>query len=240
MTRLGETPPRLPKRFYKAASAESDGGAFHIRLDGKTAKTRGGKPLCAVTKSLGEAVAREWNAQGEHIAFARMPMTRYAMTVCDLGGRDLDIWREAVLAFLKSDLCCYRANEPAELVARQSEAWNPLLAWAGSELNVRLSTGAGVGFIEQPHDAYAAARAVLAAATTEQVLGVKEATEISGSAVIGLALLKGAFPADQLFAASRVDEEFQSDRWGADAEASAREVTLRRDFLDAARFLSLV
>lgn len=240
MTGLGENPQRPPKRFYKAASAECDGGVFRIRLDGKSAKTRGGNPLCAVSAALGEAVAAEWNAQGDQVNFALMPMTKFAMTARDLGDGDAEISREAVLAFLNSDLLCYRAKEPSELALRQRAAWDPILNWAAMALNVSLNTGAGIGFVDQPQDTVAAARAVLAAATIEQVLGVKAATEISGSAVIGLALLNGAFPADRLFAASRVDEAFQTERWGADEEAEARENRLSREFLDAARFLSLI
>ncbi|OFX00358.1 MAG: hypothetical protein A3E78_03020 [Alphaproteobacteria bacterium RIFCSPHIGHO2_12_FULL_63_12] len=240
MTKLGETPSRAPKRFYKAATAERDAGGFVIHLDGRTAKTRKGGALRAAAQSLADAVAAEWMAQGDQIDFARMPMTRYAMTACDCGAVDAEIWREATLAFLKSDLVCYRAAEPAELARRQSAAWEPLLDWAASEIGVRLRTGAGVGFIEQPQVAVTAARAALDAATAEQALGVKTAAEISGSAVIGLALLRRAFPAELLFAASRIDEAFQAERWGVDEEAAAREEALKRDFLDAARFLSLV
>lgn len=240
MTAIGQNPPRLPKRFYAAATTERDGDLFSLRLDGKAAKTRGGKPLGVVTEALADALAAEWNAQREHINLALMPMTRFAMTARDLGDGDADAWRQSALSFLRSDLLCYRAEEPAELVRRQNAAWNPILDWAASDLNVRLVTAVGVGFVEQPQAAITAARAALAGATAEQMLGVKAAAEISGSAVVGLALLKGAFPADLLFAASRIDESFQAERWGADAQAAAREESLRRDFFDAARFLSLV
>lgn len=240
MTKIGDNPPRLPKRFYKTASAEIDGGVFVIRLDGKTAKTRSGKPLSAESEALALAVADEWNAQGEEINFAGMPMTRLAMTARDLAESDAGIWRAATLAFLKSDLLCYRAEAPAELVMLQRAAWDPILDWASSALDVRLKTGAGVVFIEQTQDAYAAAQRALDAANEGKALGVKMAAEIAGSAIIALALLRAAFPAEDLFAASRVDERFQSERWGVDDEAAAREDALKRDFLDAARFLALV
>lgn len=239
MTGVGENPPRLPKRFYKAASVEIDGDFHLIRLDGKTAKTRAGKPLGAGSRRLAEAVAAEWNAQAELVNLAQMPMTRFAMTARDLEA-DAAIWRESALAFLTSDLLCYRAEEPAELAERQRAAWDPLLDWCASALNVRLKTGAGVGFVEQPEEALAAARAALAASSAEQALGVKSAAEISGSAVIGLALLHGAASPEHLFAASRVDETFQAERWGPDSEAQAQERRLKAEFLDAARFLSLL
>ncbi|MGD9799152.1 MAG: ATP12 family chaperone protein [Parvularculaceae bacterium] len=240
MTRPGENPPARPKRFYETVQCVEDQGAFAITLDGRSAKTRTGQPLAMQSRALALAVADEWDAQREIIDIATMPMTRLAMTVVDIGDADADSWRAAILSFLKSDLLCYRASEPAELVQRQALCWDPLLKWVKAELGAELATGAGVAFVDQPPASIEAAARHLAVQTPARLLGVKNAAEIAGSAVIALALLEGAFPAATLFEASRVDEAFQAERWGLDAEAQARARRLERDFADAARFLSLV
>lgn len=236
MTRVGEKPPRLPKRFYK----EARGKAGAVLLDGRPAKTRAGAALAPPGPQLLKAIVEEWNAQGAHVDFAAMPMTRFAMTVIDLGDRDAGEWRAVILSHLKSDLLCYRATGPATLVERQSAAWDPLLDWAQRRRGLGLATAAGVSFIEQPREAIAAGERALADIAPARLLGVKTATEIAGSAVIAFALADKAFAVEALFQASRVDESFQRDRWGADAEAVAREAALRQDFLDVARFLSLI
>lgn len=236
---VGENPPRLPKRFFKSAAAAQEGGAFLIRLDGRTAKTRVGRPLGVSSCRLASAIAEEWNGQGEFINFAEMPMTRFAMTALDLGESDRARWREAVLSFLKSDLVCYRASDPLELVLRQRAQWDKLLEWSASR-GMRLKTASGVSFVEQPADAIDLALKILQPMTAQTLLGVKSAAEIAGSAVIALALVGNAFPAEELFAASRVDEDYQAERWGMDAEAEVRATRLRRDFLAAARFLTLL
>lgn len=235
MTRVGENPPRLPKRFY----AEARGEAGAILLDGRPAKTRAGNRLAPPGPLLLDAIVAEWNAQGAQIDFAAMPMTRFAMTVIDLGESDAAAWRAVVLSHLKSDLLCYRAAGPATLVERQNAAWDPLLDWARRRRGVALATAAGVSFIEQAPEAIAAGERALARLSPAPLLGVKVAAEIAGSAVIALALADRAFAPETLFEASRVDEAHQRAHWGADAQAAAREAALRRDFLDAARFLSL-
>jgi chaperone required for assembly of F1-ATPase len=227
----------LPKRFYKAAAAD-DGNC--LRLDGKAAKTRGGAALVAPSGALGAAIADEWNAQGDVIDFNAMPLTRFAMTLVDLGDSDAGKWRGVLRSFLKSDLLCYRASHPAALVARQNEIWDPLLRWASDALGVKLACGVGVSFVDQPAGALAAGDRAIAAASAATLLGVKSAAEISGSAIIALALAHKTFDADYLFEASRVDENFQQEQWGVDAEAAARAAQLSRDFNDAARFLSLL
>lgn len=235
MTRVGENPPRLPKRFY----AEARGEAGAILLDGRPAKTRAGNRLAPPGPLLLDAIVAEWNAQGAQIDFAAMPMTRFAMTVIDLGESDAAAWRAVVLSHLKSDLLCYRAAGPATLVERQNAAWDPLLDWARRRRGVALATAAGISFIEQAPEAIAAGERALARLSPAPLLGVKVAAEIAGSAVIALALADRAFAPETLFEASRVDEAHQRAHWGADAQAAAREAALRRDFLDAARFLSL-
>ncbi len=237
MTRVGENPGRLPRRFYTAAAV---GAGNVLSLDGKTAKTRCGAALVAPSRALSDAIADEWNAQDEFIDFRAMPMTRFAMTVVDLGKTDTEKWREVLLSFLKSDLVCYRASQPAALVAKQAEIWDPLLDWASKAHGVTLKTGAGVSFVDQPRSAVAAGEQVFASASVAMLLGMKTLAEISGSAVIALALTNKSFCAEDLYEASRIDERFQAERWGVDAEAEARDARLKNEFLDAARFLDLL
>ncbi|MCB2114396.1 MAG: hypothetical protein KDD85_12740 [Parvularculaceae bacterium] len=240
MTETGSGPRKLPARFYKDVACVEGDGAYAIELDGRTAKTRAGNRLAVHSRPFALAIAQEWEAQTQTIDMSSMAMTKFAMTIADLGARDAPAWREATLSFLKSDLVCYRAVEPASLAERQARIWDPLLDWADEMLGIRLNTGAGVLFIEQPAKSLDAAKCVIDAQSPARALGVKTAAEIAGSAIIAFALLKNAFPAADLFAASRVDEDFQAERWGLDREAAARAAQLKEDFNNAARFLSLV
>lgn len=235
VTKRGGDPGALPKRFYKFASLV-DGRT--ILLDGKPARTAARKELSAGPQALANAIVDEWNAQGDVIDFAAMPMTRFQMTVLDRSEADAEHWREAILAFLRSDLLCYRADGSAELAARQKAQWDPLLAWAASE-GVALKTAVGVGFVDQPTQAIGRGAALLAAADPAPLLAMKIAAEIAGSAIIALAMGRGAFRPEELFEASRVDETFQAEKWGWDAEAETRARLMKRDFLDAARYLTL-
>ncbi|MFN3959999.1 MAG: ATP12 family protein [Parvularculaceae bacterium] len=238
MTKAGENPPAAPKRFFKSAALAEEGNAFVLTLDGRPARTRAGRPLSTPSHPLAAAIAAEWKAQGNWLLFPAMPMTRFRMTVIDRGDEDADLWRRGVLDFLASDLLCYRAEAPAALIERQARTWDPILAWAASE-GVALKTGAGVGFIAQPAESLAGGARLLEGATADMLIAIKSAAEITGSAVIALALWRRAFEDHALFDAARTDERFQAEKWGFDAEAEARARRLKADFLDAARYLSL-
>jgi chaperone required for assembly of F1-ATPase len=224
------------KRTYREARAERR----DIRLDGAPLTTHAGNPLTAPSDALAVAIADEWNRQGERVDLASIPLTRLAMIAVDRGPTDADAWRASLLAYLRSDLLCYRARGPAGLAARQREHWDPLLAWAAERLGIALQTGLGVAYVDQPPESIAAAARLLDDAAPPELSAMKAAAEIAGSAIIALALARGAFPPERLFAASRVDEAYQEERWGVDPEAQARTIRLRDEFLAIARFLELI
>jgi chaperone required for assembly of F1-ATPase len=224
------------KRFY--ARATSDGA--RLLLDGKPAKTRSGNTLSAPTPALAAAIAEEWDTQGERIDLAAMPLTKHASTAIDLAECDGAQWRGAILVYAVADLLCYRAEAPEALAQRQAQAWDPVLDWAREALGVGLVATRGVNHVGQPAIAVRAAERALKEADAHALVALRTAADATGSAVIALALWKQAFDAAQLFAASRVDEDFQSERWGVDAEAAARAESLRAEFMAAARYLDLL
>ncbi|MEZ5896092.1 MAG: ATP12 family protein [Parvularculaceae bacterium] len=239
MTQIAGGPARI-KKFYERAEPKSEGRDFVLVLDGRPARTRGGARLTTASQKLASAMADEWNDQSDYIDFHSMPMTRLLMTAIDLAASDRSTWEHTILDHLRSDLVCYRAASPAALVERQQKLWEPLLDWAGSVLGTKLAVTSGVGHITQPQDAISACAALLADASDAELIAIKTSVDISGSAVIGLAAWKTDRQAAELFRLSRVDEDFQIDQWGRDAEADAREAAMAAEFAAAWRFFRLL
>lgn len=240
MAQLSGDAPKRIRKFYKTASVEKTPDGFALLLDGKAAKTPARASLALPNEGLAEAVADEWRVDSEMLFPAKMPLTRLASTAIDLGDSDRAKWIDEVLNYLGTDLVCYRAGEPAALVARQVAAWDPLLDWAETTLGVRPATTAGIAAIDQPQALMDAALRQLAAVDRWRLAGLFSATPIAGSAIIGFALASRAFPVETLFEASRVDERFQTDRWGIDDEAVARERILEAEFLAIDRWFALL
>lgn len=229
-----------PKRFYKDVLAVPHEGRHAIALDGRIAKTMGRKALAAPTLALAEAVAAEWAGQGEHMDRASMPLTAMLSAAIDSGEDGASQWREEIVGYLGSDLVCYRADAPQALAERQADIWDPYVEFMRLEFGAILMTTAGIVAVPQADASLSAVRTALANETPETLFALRIATAISGSAVLALALWKGESGAQTLFEASRIDERFQEERWGADEEAKAREEQLRADFLKGAEFLSLL
>lgn len=238
--RRGARPARI-KRFYKQASAGEREGGFAILLDGKPARTPAKHPLALPSRALAEAVASEWAGQGEHIDPATMPLTRLAHAAIDGVAGGAEAVAAEIVSYAGSDLLLYRATEPEDLVAAQAKHWDPVLAWAGEVLGARFTLAEGVKHVAQPEAAIHAIRAEIARYESPfKLAALMSLTNISGSALLALALARGRLSADAAWAAAHVDEDWNVQRWGEDAEAMARRVARRLEFEAAARMLALL
>jgi chaperone required for assembly of F1-ATPase len=205
------------RRFYERAEAAPSG----ILLDGRPVRTPAKRALAAPTAALAEALAAEWRAQGEFIDPLTMPLTRLASTIIDGVAAASDSVAAEVAKYLASDLICYRADAPAELVARQAQHWDPLVAWAREGLGAELRVATGIIHLAQPEAAIIAAR-VRVPRHPWRLGAVHAITTLTGSAVIALAVAAGAIDRDAAWAAAHVDEDWNMEFWGRDEVALGR------------------
>jgi chaperone required for assembly of F1-ATPase len=229
--------PKLRKRFYSQAHVgEAEGGGFALLLDGKPVMTPARRALTAPTAPLAEAIAAEWNAQAELIDPARMPLTRLAHAVIDAVADALKPVADEVAQYLGADLLCYRAEAPPGLVERQTQAWDPVLAWAHEALGARLKLAQGIVHVAQPSEALAAARAKIPAEPW-RLGAVSLITTLTGSALLALALAHSAIEPDAAWAAAHVDEDWQMSQWGRDDAALERRAYRYAEFAAAVAVL---
>jgi chaperone required for assembly of F1-ATPase len=232
--------PAPVRRFYKAVEVgEADGGHL-LLLDGRRARTPGRNAVAARSRALMLAVAAEWERQGGIVDPTDMPLTRLLNSAIDGVAHTMAETRADILGYAGSDLLCYRAQEPETLAARQAQAFDPVLRWAAESLGARFNVTAAVMHVAQPPEALAAVGATLDAYTDPAALAALSVmTTLSGSALLALAVAVGFLPAEAAWRAAHVDEDFQAEKWGADAEAAARRQARWRDFQAAATAVRL-
>src|SRR5580692_10793644 len=222
-------------RFYKAVEVREADDRHALLLDGRGARTPGRNPLAATSRALMLEVAAEWERQREAIDPADMPLTRLLNSAIDGVALTMAETRADILGYAGSDLLCYRAEEPETLAERQRLAFDPVLAWAAGSLGARFHLTAGMIHVAQPPAALAAIAAALDAYHDPVALAALSAmTTLTGSALLALAVARGFLSAEAAWRAAHVDEDFQAERWGADAEATARRAARWREFEAAA------
>lgn len=226
------------KRFFKTAAVGQTAGGYTVLLDGKPMRTPAKAPLAVRSKKLAEAIAAEWQAQGETIKPAALPLTRLAGTAIDLVAQRRETIVSEIAKYAATDLVCYRAEMPSELADRQNRTWQPHLDWAGTRY-APLTVTAGISPVTQTPESLAAYHRAVAAYDDMTLTALHLATTTLGSLVLALALIEERIVAEEAFAAAELDQSFQIERWGEDAEATARHAAVRDDIGIAARFAAL-
>jgi chaperone required for assembly of F1-ATPase len=209
------------KRAYKAVAVALSGERHAVLLDGKPARV-GAAALQFPTAALADAVAQEWRDQGEQLDPACMPLTALATAALNRVASARGDVIQHILGYARNELLCYRAAEPPELAARQKAQWDALLEWVHERHAVRLVADAGISFIEQPVDALLRMQEIVSAFVDFELAALDAAARLTSSFVVTLALVERHISAEEAFAVSHLDELFQAEKWGCDAEAEPR------------------
>jgi chaperone required for assembly of F1-ATPase len=227
------------KRFYQSAAVEQTPDGYGVLLDGRPLKTPAMRALLVPARALADAIAGEWNAQGETLNHQTLPLTKLANTAIDgVLEHRADVVDE-VVRYGTSDALFYRAAAPESLTRAQRAAWDPIVAWAGREFGAEPNTTVGVTYREQPQPYLDALRQRVEAFDLFGLAALHTLTALSGSALVALAHCSGHLDAAQAWAAAHVDEDWQMSQWGEDYEARVRRERRYAEFGAASRFYNL-
>lgn len=227
------------RRFWKAASVRQTAGGWEILLDDRPLRTPGKQALLLPTQALAQAIAAEWDAQGDVIDPRGMPLTRAANSAIERVTPQFDAVAAMLADYGGTDLLCYRAGEPEALVRAQAAGWDPLVDWAATVLDAPLAITHGVLPVGQDAAALMKLQAEVQGLDVFGLTALHDLVTLPGSLILGLAVLRDRLDADQAHALSRIDEEFQADRWGRDDEADAAAAARLQAMRDAQRFWRL-
>lgn len=227
------------KRFWKTAKVAETEQGFTVHLDGRPVKTPAKAPLVVPTRAMADAIAQEWDSQDGDIAPYTMPVTRAANAAIDKVTHQHAEVAQMIAGYGDTDLICYRADSPAELVARQAEAWDPLLDWAADALDARLKPVTGIMYSPQDPKALAALAQRVHQMDAYSLTAFHDLVGMSGSLIIGFAALHDLHDIQALWRLSRIDEIWQAELWGVDEEAQEQAAKKESEFLAAKIFYDL-
>ena len=212
----------LPKRFYAEVEVREEAEGYRVLLDGRGIKTPARSALVLPNVSTAAAIRDEWDHQTDVIDPLTMPVTRIVNAGLDGVAQN----REAVIGdiarFAESDLLFYRADDPDRLVARQNALWDPILAHVEDHLGVRFVLACGIMPVVQPESSIKAVRGALSPYSSIDLAAIHTLTSLTGSVLATLCLLIKKLTLDGLWEAAHVDEDWNRELWGVDAEAERR------------------
>ncbi|MEO7277832.1 MAG: ATP12 family protein [Sphingomicrobium sp.] len=228
------------KRFWKDSAVELAEGGWTVALDGRAVRTPARHALVVASRPLAQAIAEEWRSASDEIDPRAMPLTGLANAAIDRVAVDRAGFAAGLARYAQADLACYRSHGPKPLADRQEEQWNALLGWARQRFKVEFATTTAITHVAQPPATIDTLANAVGALDPFRLAGLSPLVTIGGSLVAALAVLERAVSPEDAWAAVTVDEQWQSEKWGEDADAQAALEGRRREFMAAARFLELL
>jgi len=228
------------KRFWKDVAVGEEGDGWAVTLDGRPVRTPASATLVVPTQALANGIAEEWRSVDGEVDPRAMRLTGLANAAIDHVAPQRNAFAGGLAHYAEADLACYRSDWPPELAERQAAAWDPLLAWARRRYDVDFSTTSGLMHVPQPQATIEQLAHAVGTLDAFRLAGLSPLVTIGGSLIAALAVLEKAITAAEAWQAVSVDERWQLEQWGGDAEADAALENRRRDFLSAARFLQLL
>jgi chaperone required for assembly of F1-ATPase len=228
------------KRFWSNAQAVAREGGWAVELDGKPLRTPAKAPLIVPTQALAEAIASEWTSVEDKVDPRALPLTGLANAAIDRIQPDKAVFASGVVKYGETDLACYRAHGPSELVARQAEEWDAMLSWARRRYDVDFDTTQSVVHVAQPTATVDRLAHAVASLDAFRLAGLSPLVTAGGSLIAALAVLEQALSVEAAWNAVTVDDRWQLEKWGSDPDAEVALENCRRDFFAAARFLELL
>jgi chaperone required for assembly of F1-ATPase len=229
----------IMKRFYKDVSVAAADGGWRVLLDGRGIKTAAGKAQIVPSEALADALAAEWAGQGEELdpkAFRLRDLTDYAL---DIVADDREAVIRSVLRFAETDTLCYRGDAGEALWERQQQVWEPLLKAAEARWDIHFVRIEGVIHQPQPPATLERLAKVLRAHSDFSLAALNTLASLSTSLVIALAAIAPDAEAVALWDAANLEEDWQAELWGKDAEAEALRAGRFTEFSAAMGFARL-
>ncbi len=227
------------KRFWENATVELSDTGFAVKLDGRGVKTPAKSPLIVPTRGLADAIAAEWQAQDETVNPETMPFTRSANSALDRVAVQFTEVANLIADYAATELLCYRADAPKELVERQAEQWDPFLEWANGQFGASLSVGSGIMHVAQDAEEVAKLQKFAFDLSAFEMTGFYDLVSLSGSYILACAVMKAHVLPEQAWSLSRIEEEWQIEQWGVDDEAESTDAIKKSAFLHAFEFVRL-
>ena len=208
------------KRFWKNVHVVPSEARYLIKLDDKILKTPAKRQMELPTEALAKKVASEWDEQVEEIDPTTMPFTKSANAALDKVSEQFEEVGSLLGEYGDTDLLYYRADSPPELQKRQKIGWDPIVKWAENTFKVKINCGTGIVYIPQNEQMFSEIRIKISNLSIFELTAFYDMVSITGSLILGLAIINGRLSAEEAYQLSRVDELWQLEQWEDSAEGS--------------------
>ena len=193
--------------------------SYEILLDNNILKTPLKNELIIPNAKIAEEIYKEWDQGTNFLNTDNMVFYGIISTSIDKIFDNRKQYIEDVLDFVDTDLICYRANKPIDLVQWQSKNWDPIISKVESYINNKIQVFKGIMPSKQDKEIHLKITSLLTKFSDLEIAVLHRITNITGSIFLTLCVLKNDTVKKNTFKLSYLDELWQAKDWGYEEEA---------------------
>ena len=127
-----------------------------------------------------------------------------------------------ILDYVDTDLICYRAETPKELVELQKNKWDPIILLIEKYIGTKVHVFVGVLPNKQHATVHDRLNNLINQFNIFEIAALHRITNITGSIFLSLCVLKKDISKNEVFELSFLEELWQAENWGFDEETSQK------------------
>ena len=226
------------RKFWKTVKVKKkSSNSYEILLDENVLKTPMKKKLTIQNSKIAEEIYKEWNQDTNVIDTDAMIFYGILSTYIDKISGNRKLYIDDILDFIDTDLTCYRAEKPNDLVQWQSKNWDPILLKVETYINNKINVFKGVMPLKQDKEIHIKITKFLTKFTDLEIVVLHRITNITGSIFLSLCILSNDKIKEKAFELSYLDELWQAKNWGYEEEASKNRKKINLELNRAIYFL---
>ena len=229
------------KKFWKIVQVKKKlKNSFDILLDKRILKTPMQKDLIFSNYKIAKETALEWDIDEKEINTENMVFYGLISTAIDKINNDKVSYIENVLGFINTDLICYRADKPNELIDLQNSSWNPIISFIKKYIDVELKFFIGVMPSKQSLEIFNRLKTLINSFSDIEISALHRMTNLTGSIFISICILKGDVLKNEAFELSFLDELYQAKNWGIEEESLDKRDKIAKELNRIISFVELI
>ena len=229
------------KKFWKIVQVKKKlKNSFEILLDKRILKTPMQKDLIFSNYKIAKETALEWDIDEKEINTENMVFYGLISTAIDKISNDKVSYIDNVLGFINTDLICYRADKPNELIDLQNSSWNPIISFIKKYIDVELKFFIGVMPSKQSLEIFNRLKTLINSFSDIEISALHRMTNLTGSIFISICILKGDVLKNEAFELSFLDELYQAKNWGVEQESLDKRDKIAKELNRIISFVELI
>ena len=211
------------KKFWKKVSIKKiSSNSFQIMLDERILQTPLKRELVLPNLNLTQEIVKEWDQVSKNINTESMIFYGLISTSLDKIIDNKNLYIDDILDYIDTDLICYRAENPKELVELQKNKWDPIILLIEKYIGTKVHVFEGVLHKKQHYTVHDRLNNLINQFDIFEISALHRITNITGSIFLSLCVLKKDISKNEIFELSFLDELWQEKNWGFDEENSQK------------------